>query len=175
MMSPGYHNTKLDATYGPDYNFDTGLQFQFTFSFTVCHHKGSSSKVRYQCQPISWLKFFDVSLTFPAQAQRFSRADRMFDKDPSQGHSMFKDFETRKFPMYPESNHVYNNLPDDRPRKYKFEYGDPANQVELFGSVGQFQFQVRVLDLEDHHKIDIVVDRVCYICDEVCDRGNPVL
>jgi hypothetical protein len=42
---------------------------------------------------------------------------------------------------------VHHNLPDDRLRLFKSEFGNPENQVELFGSVRQFQFQDGDFDL----------------------------
>jgi hypothetical protein len=69
--------------------------------------------------------------------------------------------------MYAKAHHTiaqfpgHNYLPDDRPRKSKFEFGDPANQVELFGSVRQFQFQD--FDLENQHRIDNKVNGVRFI------------
>jgi hypothetical protein len=202
LRFPGYYNTNLGITYGPDYNFATNLHFQFTFQSYGLPPYWQYQQGEKSVPAHFWMTLFDVSLTFHAQAQRFSRTDRMFDDDPSQLHAMYKDFGIRKydeepdllaslFPVYPKVNHpslllnrienpllarlfpvsnhtiaqfpVHNNLPDDRLKKYKFEFENPAKQDELLAGVRQFQFQDVNYDLEHQHRIDIVVNRVRYI------------
>jgi hypothetical protein len=112
-------------------------------------------------------------------------------------HAIFEDFEIRMydenpllarlFPVHPKANHtiaqfpVHNNLPDVRLRKIKFEFENPAKQVELLGGVGQFQDGD--FDLGYQHRIDIIVNRVRYImmkfvtgaplvCDEIQDMTH---
>jgi hypothetical protein len=76
----GHYNTKLD------YNFNTDLQLQFQSTFQSYgllpywkHQQGEISVPAF-----FRLTYFDASLTFPAQTQRFPRKVGVCDEDPSQ-------------------------------------------------------------------------------------------
>jgi hypothetical protein len=84
------------------------------------------------------------------------------------------------FPVYPKVNHpsllinrIENNLPDDRPRKSKFEFKNPANKVEFLACAGQFQLQDGDFDLENQHRIDNKVNRVRIIIIKFVIGGHP--
>jgi hypothetical protein len=206
LRFPGYHNTKLDIAYGSDYNFATVLQFQSTFQSYRLPPYWQFQQGEISMPAYFWLNFFDVYLTFPAQAQRSPRKVEVYNDEPSLLHAMNKDFVTGMFDedtsqlldrienpllarLVPMSHHtiaqfpVHNNSPDVRLRKYKFQFENSANQVQLLDGVRQFQFQDVDYDLEYLHRIDIVVNRVLYImmkfvteatlvCDEIKDMTH---
>jgi hypothetical protein len=164
---PVYSYTKLGITCDTDNNFATDMQFQLTFQsyglppYRQCPLGEISVPDNYR------LNYFDVCLTFPAQAQRFPRMVGVYYEDPSQLHAMTKEFGTRMydddlsqwhdrienpllsrlFTVYPKANHTIAQFPmhldlsDVRPRKYKFEFENSAKQVELLEARGQFQDQ----------------------------------
>jgi hypothetical protein len=110
---PGDNNTKLGITCDEDNNIATDLQCQFTFeSYGLPPYRqyppGEISVPAYYR-----LRIINVSLTSSAQAHKFPRTVKMYDDDPSQLHTMIKDFEIRMYdenPMlarlFPVSNHT---------------------------------------------------------------------
>ena len=124
---PMYNYTKLGFTCDADNNFATqpffmnfatqpffmniatDLQFQITFqSYSL------QPNMQYTAGEISVpayyrLTFCHISLTFPAQAQRFPRKVGVYDNDPSQLHAMIEDFATR---MYDEDPNLLARLFD---------------------------------------------------------------